>query len=91
MFFNFGQILSKLSTLQERCRPLSENNKFLSKVKEHAVNLNQVNVFFSLIAFSVFFFSFISSVCFHVRHVHRNVNLAKPVFIMIDGTEKKIR
>ena len=56
MFFNFGQILSKLSTLQERCRPLSENNKFLSKVKEHAVNLNQVNVFFSLIAFSVFFF-----------------------------------
>ena len=53
MFFNFGQILSKLSTLQERCRPLSENNKFLSKVKEHAVNLNQVNLFFSLIAFCV--------------------------------------
>ena len=56
MFFNFGQILSKLSTLQERCRPLSENNKFLSKVKAHSVNLNQVNLFFSLIAFRVFFF-----------------------------------
>ena len=83
MSFNFGQILSKLSTLQERCRPLSENNKFLSKVKEHAVNLNQVNLFFSLIAFCVcvclfcFFFHFFLLFVFTSGHVHRNDGKAR--------------